>query len=195
MAAVSLPPPGSDRLHVALCPISGSEEPVCRASHNRGCGGSRAPALLPRRSIRISQIRLQKNTVFIQDCVNCGLSLRSYRPSHKRSQLSPGLLITQTAPKLRLGLLVRVEALDWWPRDRICLVQTDFSQAGRLQSYLIGHQMCIYLFYIGYFHSNQTENNESEEQRNRSMRAEQKRRAMDHSDCTVVWPDNNTKPR
>lgn len=53
---------------------AGSEEPLCRASHNRGRSGSRVPVCLlqplpppsPWRSINISQIRLQKNTVFIR---------------------------------------------------------------------------------------------------------------------------------
>lgn len=65
--SLSLSSSASLWLHVALRSISGSEEPVCKASHNRSCRGSRVPAPPFRRSINISQIRLQKNTVFIRD--------------------------------------------------------------------------------------------------------------------------------
>lgn len=114
--ATAVPLPFSLQLCQSMAHV-GSEEPVCRASHNRGCRGSRAtpPTPQPWGSINISQIRLQKNTVFIRDlcklwrrvspsilcgepflsfvCIWCLTEVcllqteEGYRPSNKQSQL------------------------------------------------------------------------------------------------------------
>lgn len=72
------------RLHAALHPISGSEEPVCGASHNRGCRGSRGPpspnplSLTPAPSTTLTldqhlPDKITKEYCFHSGiCVNCG---------------------------------------------------------------------------------------------------------------------------
>lgn len=78
LETLTMPPP-PPRTLTSLLLRAGSEEPLCRASHNRGRRGSRAPVYLlrplpqplPWRSVDIFQIRLQKNTVFI--CCLCKL--------------------------------------------------------------------------------------------------------------------------
>lgn len=143
--SLSLSSSASLWLHVALRPISGSEEPVCGASHNRGCRGSRVPALRPRRSINISQIRLQKNTVFIQDL--CKLWRRVSLSLHCVASLSFSLSAFCVRHKFAYFRLKRVIDLHinragWW--GVWCFQMWNWNYTNCTEAVIWFHNKCFF---------------------------------------------------